>query len=65
MGDEPPRKRCGRKPLDPSDVSVSVNITMPAKMFAALRERARREQITVPEAIRRSMREAKKQPGED
>ena len=49
-------KRPGRPPLDPADRTVPVNVALPAKYFDALCRQASREQITVPELIRRQLR---------
>jgi hypothetical protein len=50
-----PRRR-GRKPLDPTDPSVFVGVSLPSKQYAELLDRAEREQVSVPEIIRRDLR---------
>jgi hypothetical protein len=55
-----PPKRPGRRPLDPSGgAAVPVHLTLTATMFDELRQRARREGVTVQTMIRRAMREGK------
>lgn len=48
-----PHRKSGPKPLDPTDPSCELCLALPSKQFAALTARARAEQITVPEVIRR------------
>lgn len=48
-----------RPRLDPNDSSVYVGVTLPAKQFDELSKRAIREDVSVPEIIRRQL-EAKK-----
>jgi hypothetical protein len=52
-------RRNGRPPLDDDDPSVPVTIRMPSKQFAELCKRARREDVGVPEIIRRDLHEKK------
>jgi hypothetical protein len=42
----------GRPPLDRSDPSVKVNLTMPSKQYDSLYAEARKRQATIPEVIR-------------
>jgi hypothetical protein len=57
MGDVTTPTRCGRKPLDPTDPSVHVSISFPSKRVDVFRERAHRAGVTVPELIRRMLRD--------
>jgi hypothetical protein len=50
----------GRPPLDPNDRSVAVHFGLPAKEYDALCQKARREAVTVPELIRRTLRDGSK-----
>jgi hypothetical protein len=52
-----PPKRQGRPPLDKEDPSVSVNVRVPGKLYDRMYERAQRERVTIPELIRRNLRE--------
>lgn len=52
-------KRGGRRPLDAHDVSVHVSVSLPSKQVDELRERAQRERVSVPEMIRRDLREGR------
>ncbi len=45
-------KRLGRPPLDADDDSVKVNVTIPAKAYDKLFERAQRARCSVPAVIR-------------
>jgi hypothetical protein len=49
MSKRPP----GRPPLDATDPSVHIGVTLPTKQFDALCARAQDAAITVPEVIRR------------
>jgi hypothetical protein len=50
----------GRPPLDDEDTSVYVGVTVTAKTFDDLCARARRDQVSVPEIIRRDLDKQKK-----
>ena len=50
----------GHPPLDDDDASVPVHVKMPSKQYDETYERAQRARVTVPEQIRRDMREAEK-----
>jgi Ribbon-helix-helix protein, copG family len=52
-------RRPGRPPLDDADPSVPVTVTLPSKDFDALCKRALREGVSIPEIIRRDLREIK------
>jgi hypothetical protein len=54
MSKRPP----GRPPLDPTDPSVHVGVTLPAKQFDALCAQAHRASVSLPEVIRRLITEA-------
>jgi hypothetical protein len=45
----------GRRPLDPTDPSVSVCLKLPSKYYAALVRRADTLRRSVPEHIRRTL----------
>jgi hypothetical protein len=49
------RTHPGRPPLDEDDPSVSVSISMPSKQFLKYCQRAQREDVSVPEIIRRDL----------
>lgn len=53
------RTHPGRPPLDDDDPSVPVCVTMPSKQFAAYCKRADREDVSVPEIIRRDLKQTK------
>lgn len=54
------RTHPGRPPLDDDDPSVSVSISLPSKQFDALCKRAQRDDVSVPEIIRRDLSHEKK-----
>jgi len=45
----------GRPPLDDDDPSVPVSISLPSKQFDEYSKRALREDVSVPEIIRREL----------
>jgi hypothetical protein len=47
--------RKGRPPLDAADPSVKVTISLPSKAFDAFCALARRQDMSVPEVIRRAL----------
>lgn len=49
------RTHPGRPRVDDDDTSVEVGVTLPAKQFDAYARRALREDVTVPEIIRREL----------
>jgi hypothetical protein len=51
-------KRPGRPPLDPTDPSVRVGVSLPTKQFDALCIQAQRAAISLPEVIRRLITDA-------
>jgi hypothetical protein len=51
-------KRPGRPPLDPTDPSVCVGVTLPTKQFDRLCAQAHRADVSVPEVIRRLITDA-------
>jgi hypothetical protein len=57
MPDEPRRK--GRPPLDLGGPSVPVHLTLAAREYDALYQRAARERVSVPEQIRRELGHAR------
>jgi hypothetical protein len=50
-----PMKRPGRKHVDPNDTSVVVGLTLPAKQYDEYCRQALREDVSVPEIIRREL----------
>ena len=56
------RTHPGRPPLDDEDGSVEVGVTLPTKQFDAYARRALREDVSVPEIIRRELGEKKSWP---
>lgn len=61
MSDVPTPRRSGRPALDERDPSVAVNVRLPSKWYDDTYARARRERVSVPERIRRDMRESEKE----
>lgn len=49
------RTHPGRPRIDDDDTSIEVGVTLPAKQFDAYATRALREDVTVPEIIRREL----------
>ena len=56
-------KRTGRPPLDAHDPSVNLSISLPSKQFDAYAKRALKEDVSIPEIIRRTLRERKAEEG--
>ena len=56
-------KRRGRPTIDPHDASCSVTLYLPARQLDALCREAVRRQISVPEVIRRKLRDADQKDG--
>ena len=56
MADHPPRRKLGRPPLDPSNGSVRLSITMPTKTFDAVYAGASAARLTMAEYVRRRLR---------
>jgi hypothetical protein len=54
------RTHPGRPPLDDEDPSVGVSFSLPSKKFDELCKRAHREDVSVPEIIRRDIASNKK-----
>jgi hypothetical protein len=50
--------RPGRPPLDRFDKSVYVSVAMPGRVFDSVYRRAQVERRTVPEIIRRALRQS-------
>jgi hypothetical protein len=51
-------KRTGRPPIDDDDDSVPVCVSLPARQYDAIYDRAQRDGVTVPEVIRRDLQRA-------
>jgi hypothetical protein len=51
------RTHPGRPPLDDDDPSAHVTLTIPSKQLDAFCRRALREDVSVPEIIRRDLKE--------
>jgi hypothetical protein len=49
----PPKR--GRPRIDPEDDSVQVSVTLPARQFDQMYKAARREEVSIAEAIRRRL----------
>jgi CxxC motif-containing protein (DUF1111 family) len=57
MSTDPPSKKRGRPPLDVTDAtSVHVHLRLPSKQYDALCQRAKRDDLTLPELLRRVLR---------
>lgn len=52
-------RRPGRPPLDDDDETVRVGVSLPARQFDEYCRRAQREDVSVPEIIRRELQEKK------
>ena len=52
-----PTGKRGLPPLDPNDPSVAVSVKMSAKQYDLLYARAQHERVSVPEQIRREVRQ--------
>jgi hypothetical protein len=52
-------KRPGRPPLDATDRSVQLCVTLPSKQYDDYARQAQREDVSVPEIIRRALLEKK------
>jgi len=50
-------KRRGRPRVDPTDTTVSVHVRVAAKQYDALCAQAGRDRVTLPESIRRALRD--------
>lgn len=53
------RRRPGRPPVEEGDSSVYVGVTLPSKHYDDLCKRAQREEVSVPEIIRRDLLDKK------
>jgi hypothetical protein len=53
-------RRPGRPPLEENDPAVPVLVKLPSKVYDALFKRAQDERMSVPEAIRRDLREMRR-----
>jgi hypothetical protein len=51
------RTHSGRPPIDDNDSTEHVCVSLPLKQVTAYRERAAREDVSVPEIIRRDLRD--------
>jgi hypothetical protein len=60
LGGHAVKRAPGHPPLDDHDVSVPVCVKMPAKQFDETERRAKEARVSMPEQIRRDMREAEK-----
>lgn len=50
------KRPSGRPRLDPDDSSVPITVRLPSKAYDHVYAAAQRHHVTVPEAIRRSLR---------
>jgi len=48
-------RRPGRPPIDPNDPSITVTISLPTKHFDRYCAAARKQSVSLPEAIRRAL----------
>jgi hypothetical protein len=48
-------KRTGRPPLDADEPSASVHLRLPPRTYDAAYQRAQRDQVSVPEVLRRAL----------
>lgn len=55
----------GRPPVDPDDSSVYVGVTLPSKQYDSYSRRALREDLSVPEVIRRELQAKKTKNSDD
>jgi hypothetical protein len=53
MTDRRPPKRRGRPPLDATDKSVPVTVSMPSREYDRYDRQARQNGISIPEVLRR------------
>src|SRR4029077_20124453 len=51
----PVMKRAGRPPLDTTDFTVEMCVSLPSKRYDDLYRRGRAERVTVPELVRRML----------
>ncbi len=51
------KRRPGRQPLDASDPSVPVNVSLPSRQLAKLSDMAKKERMTPQDWIRRMIRD--------
>ena len=51
-----PRRKVGRPPLDPTDPSVGLSLSLPGKQFDALYARARQARMTMQEFVRKKLK---------
>lgn len=58
------RTHPGRPRVDENDTTVEVGVSLPAKQFDAYAKRALREDVTVPEIIRRELQDKHKRRAE-
>jgi len=49
------KRRPGQRPLDPTDPSVQICVSVPSKRYDELYQTAARARMTVPELIRHSL----------
>lgn len=49
----------GRPPIDENDESVQICVTLPSKQYEGYCKRALREDVSVPEIVRRELQEKK------
>lgn len=52
----PPRRRPGRPPIDPTDRSIDLHISLPSKLHARVQQLAERHGVSVSELFRRAVR---------
>jgi hypothetical protein len=55
-------KRTGRPRVDADDESINVHLQLPARQYDRLYQQAERDQISIPELIRRKLHDHKLPP---
>lgn len=59
---DPPRRRPGRPPLDPTDRSIDVHLSLPSKLYDHVDRLARAQGVSMAELFRRAIRRAMDPP---
>jgi hypothetical protein len=62
MSDDSSARRPGRPPLADDDPSVPVHLKLPSREYDEAYRRAQREGVSVPEIIRRELRQEFRNP---
>lgn len=59
------KRRTGRPPLDRDDTTVKVTVSMPSRLYDRMDERAKRDRVNLPTAIRRALESATEDEDDD